>query len=235
MGYLVFDIESAPLPFDEFDSGRQEYLLRGCETPEEIEEQKGRMALNGLTGQVVSIGMVYADSLQAEPKGFVYSNIPGSDSGEEVLADGTLWRWMSEKELLEKWWELLAKRSVDLVSFNGRGFDAPYLMLRSAKLGVRPSVNLMSGTRFRYDRHTDLQDELAFYGFSKGLGALKRFNLDFYCKTFGITSPKEEGITGDQVPRLFNEGEHRTIAEYCVRDVFSTWELFRHWKEYLAF
>src|SRR5690606_6518340 len=150
-------------------------------------------------------------------------SMPGGERGEETLPDGSLWRQMSEEEVLAKWWELLDRRGVELVSFNGRGFDAPFLMLRSAALGIRPSINLMSGTKFRYDRHTDLQDELAFFSYSKGISPLKRFNLDFYCKAFGITSPKEEGVTGDQVPRLFREGEHRIIAEYCVRDVFSTW------------
>ncbi len=235
MGYLVFDIESAPLPFDSFDPGRQEYLLRGCDTDEAKEQQKNNMALNGLTGQVVCIGMVYAETLEAEPKGYVYSSVPDGPPGEEMLPDGSLWRTMSEVEVLARWWELLDRRGVELVSFNGRGFDAPFLMLRSAALGVRPSVNLMAGTRYRYDRHTDLQDELAFYSWSAGISPLKRFNLDFYCKAFGITSPKEEGVTGDQVPRLFSEGEHRIIAEYCVRDVFSTWNLYRHWKRYLAF
>lgn len=236
MAYLTFDIESAPLPFDDFDPARQEYLLRGTESDEEAEVRKGQMALNGLTGQVVSIGMVYAESLESEASGVVYSAVPDpSDHGEERLEDGSLWIRTSETGLLEKWWEILAKRPAELVSFNGRGFDAPFLMLRSAALGIRPSVNLMAGTKFRYDRHTDLADELAFYGFSRGIGALKRFNLDFYCKAFGIVSPKEEGVSGDMVGKLFEQGDHRTIAAYCVRDVFSTWELFRFWRRTLAF
>lgn len=237
MGYLVFDIESAPLPFDSFDEGRQEYLLRGCESEEEREERKGQMALNGLTGQVVCIGLVYAETLESEPKGFVYSNVPGASAAEQTLPDGSLWRQMSEPELFAKWWEVIDRRDIELISFNGRGFDGPFLMHRSAALGVRPSINLMSGTRFRYDRHTDLADELAFYAtsYGRGISPLKRFNLDFYCKAFGITSPKEEGVTGDQVPRLFAAAEHRTIAEYCVRDVFSTWELYRYWRRYLSF
>ena len=140
MSYLVFDIESAPLPFSSFDEARQEYLLRGTESDEEVAQRKGEMALNGLTGRVVSIGMVYVESLEAEPKGFVYSGLPDGEEGrEEVLPDGSSWRAMSERAMLEKWWEILARRKVELVSFNGRGFDAPYLMLRSAALGIRPS------------------------------------------------------------------------------------------------
>ena len=234
MSFLVFDIETAALPLESFDEARQEYLMRGTETEEDREKQRRNMSLNGLTAQVVSIGMVYVESLQAEPKGFVYSNVPGEESGgEEVLPDGSIWRYMSEHELFERWWEVLEKKPAHLISFNGRGFDCPFLMLRSAALGIKPSRNLMRGTRYRYDLHTDLQDELAFFGFSPGISPLKRFNLDFYCKAFGVTSPKEGGVTGDMVPEMFYRGEHRTIAEYCVRDVFSTWKLFLHWKKYL--
>lgn len=232
MSFLVFDIETAALPLENFDEARQEYLMRGAETEEDRRRQAANMSLNGLTARVVCIGMVYAESYDAEPKGFVLSNVP-EGPGEDILPDGSVWRYMSETEMLEQWWEVLERRPSHLVSFNGRGFDCPFLMLRSAALKVKPSRNLMGGTRYRYDLHTDLQDELAFFGFSAGISPLKRFNLDFYCKAFGITSPKEEGVTGDMVPEMFNNGEHRKIAEYCVRDVFSTWKLFRHWKEYL--
>ena len=226
MSYLVFDIESAALPFDAFDQAQQEYLMRGFETDEERERQLSNMSLNGLTAQVVCIGMLYAESLDAEPKGIVYSNVP-SDHGESTLPDGSLWRRMSEVQVLERWWELFRRKQIHLVSFNGRGFDCPFLMLRSAVLGVQPSRNLMAGTKFNYHSHTDLIDELSYFGPpSKHISPMKRFNLDFYCKAFGVTSPKEEGITGDMVPRMFREGEHATIAEYCMRDIYSTWNLF---------
>lgn len=234
MSYLVFDIESAALPIESYDKAQQEYLLRGCEEQEERERQLANMSLNGLTAQVVCIGMLYAETLDSEPKGVVYSNV-GSDEEEETeLPDGSLWRRMDERGVMERWWELLGRRQMHLVSFNGRGFDCPFLMLRSARLGVRPSRNLMAGTKFNYGAHTDLIDELSYFGFpSRNIAPLKRFNLDFYCKAFGIESPKEEGITGDMVPELFGRGEHAIIAEYCMRDIYSTWNLFRHWKRYL--
>jgi hypothetical protein len=63
---------------------------------------------------------------------------------------------------------------------------------------------------------------------------MRRFSFDFYCRTFGIESPKANGVSGMDVPRLFDEGKHREIAEYCMGDVRATWELFKFWKEYLA-
>jgi hypothetical protein len=236
MAFLVFDIETSALPFDDFDPVRQEYLLRGCKDDAEREDRIRMMSLNPLTAQVVAIGMLYVAAHDAEPKGYIYSNC-GAAEPDDTLSDGTFWRKMSERDMLAKWWDALsgnrAHDRLHLISFNGRSFDCPFLMLRSAALKVRPTRNLMDGTRWRWDAHTDLQEELAFRS-SDRTGAMRRFNFDFYCKSFGITSPKSEQIAGDKVPEFFRAGDHRTIAEYCMRDVRATWELFKVWKDYLA-
>ncbi len=65
-------------------------------------------------------------------------------------------------------------------------------------------------------------------------GAARRFNLDFYCKAFGIESPKSLGVTGRDINSLLAEGRHRDIAEYCLRDVKATLLLYQVWKERLA-
>lgn len=240
MSYLVFDIETAALQFEDLDESQQEYLMRGAKSDDEREERKRQMSLNPLTARVVALGMVSASSIDAEPKGCVYSNtgaVEGSEEEDGVLADGSIWRSLPERELLRKWWDVLAKGRTkggfQLISFNGRGFDCPFLMLRSAALRVKPSRNLMDGTRWKYDRHIDLQEELCFRNFGSN-GAVRRFNFDFYCKAFGIPSPKGEGITGYDVPDFWVQGRHREIAEYCLRDVWATWELFKFWREYLG-
>jgi len=75
---------------------------------------------------------------------------------------------------------------------------------------------------------------LTFYGVSGRDGAARRFNLDFYCKAFGIESPKAQGVTGRDIQSLIAEGHFREIAEYCLRDVRATVLLFQIWKERLA-
>ncbi len=239
MIYLVFDIETAALPFESFAESQQEYLLRGAQSDDDREERKRMMSLNPLTARIASIGMVCAPTLGAEAKGCIYSSYGEESQGErrtELLPDGSTWHLMPEREMLSTWWSTLAKGKSQggyhLISFNGRGFDCPFLMLRSAALRVRPTRNLMNGTRWSYDRHTDLQEELAFKQNDRN-GAMRRFNFDFYCKSFGIKSPKSEGVSGYDVPELYRRGEHRTIAEYCMRDVWATWELYRFWREYL--
>jgi hypothetical protein len=41
-------------------------------------------------------------------------------------------------------------------------------------------------------------------------------------------------VTGLDVNRLLQEGRQREIAEYCLRDVRATVELYRIWTERLA-
>jgi DNA polymerase elongation subunit (family B) len=240
MQTLVFDIETIPLDFDNtFDDVQKEYLLRGTTTEEEEEQRKGLGGLNPLLGQVVCIGTYILESkkgaalyLDKEP---LEEMIEHEDMSIKYRA------FTDEAALLTHFWNGAASNYQAIVSFNGRGFDCPFLMLRSAALGIRPSVNLMAGTRWDFkvspntnDRyagteHVDLLDKLTFgSGFDKA-GATRKFNLDFYTKAFGIPSPKSGGIAGDKVPQFYAEGKSREIAEYCMRDVRATGELYEKW------
>ena len=130
-----------------------------------------------------------------------------------------------ERQLLERFWDNVQHYD-QFITFNGRSFDCPFVMLRSAILGVEATRNLMT---YRYDSkiHCDLLEQLTFYS------ATRKFNLDFYCKAFGIKSPKAEGITGLDLAPLFHEGKFKEIAQYCLGDVQATAELFRRWDKYL--
>jgi 3'-5' exonuclease len=75
---------------------------------------------------------------------------------------------------------------------------------------------------------------LTFYNVSGREGAARRFNLDFYCKAFGIESPKAQGVTGSDMNTMVAEKRFREIAEYCLRDVKATVLLYHIWKERLA-
>ena len=93
----------------------------------------------------------------------------------------------------------------------------------------------MAGTDFNFkDYHVDLMKEFTFFKHSP-TGARRKFSLDFYCKMFGIKSPKEEGVAGDKVGELYGNKEYKTIADYCMRDVFATAKLFKIWSERMNF
>ncbi len=227
MAQLVFDIETVGMPLESFDEAQQQYLLKWAareETPERQERKReeliAQLNLYPFTAQVVAIGMLNVES----HKGRVYYQAPAKESWRSE--DGRVeYESGSETEILKKFWEDVRSYK-QFISFNGRGFDCPFLLLRSTLLGVKPSRNLMP-SRFGSE-HIDLLDQLTFYGVTR------RFNLDFYCKAFGIPSPKGR-FSGPQMNALFNEGKYREIAQYCFDDVRATAELYQRWREFLSF
>ena len=236
MATLVFDLESSGVPIETFDEAQQEYLLRESEkisdpTARDIKRAEiiQQFSLWPFTARVVCVGMLNAETSRGQAL-FLAEDFEDSsvDAGPvEYVA------CMDEVELLTAFWDV-ARHYDRVVTFNGRGFDVPFLYLRSALLNVPISRKDWLGYRYATEPHCDLAEQLTFYGVSGRDGAARRFNLDFYCKAFGIESPKSHGVTGMDVGRLLAEGRTREIAEYCVRDVVATVSLHRIWRERLA-
>lgn len=236
MATLVFDIETSALPIDQFDEAQQEYLFREANKIEdplakharkcELEQQ---MSLYPLTSRVVCIAMLNVDS----QRGKVLYLADDFEEGpaEEGPVDFT--PCPDETELIAGFWEA-ASRFNSVVTFNGRGFDVPFLYLRSALLNVPITRKDWLGYRYQTEPHCDLAEQLTFYCVSGRDGAARKFNLDFYCKAFGIESPKAQGVTGMDVGRMLAAGQSRAVAEYCLRDVRATVELYQIWKERLS-
>lgn len=222
MAKIIIDIETIGFDFDSFDARAQEYLLKYGETEEEKEEIKKKLALYPLTGEIVTIGMLNPET----DKGYALfqNNNAASEKFEE---NGIIFESGSEKEILEKFWNFVGNYQQS-ITFNGRGFDLPYLMLRSAIHKIQPSRNFM-GYRFEHKIHCDLLEQLTFYG------AVRKFNLDFYAKSFGIKSSKDEGVDGSMVGEMYKAGKFKEIARYCVRDLFTTKGLYEYWDKYLRF
>lgn len=220
MTRVVFDIETLAFPLDSFDAVQQEYLLKFAKTDEEREAEILKLALHAPTSRVLAIGMENPET--GAGKVFFQSNVK-----EQFFSEDNKVEYCSgdEKEILEGFWDTIAHYD-QFITFNGRSFDCPFVMLRSAIAGVRPTRNLVP---YRYDSkiHCDLLEQLTFYN------TVRKFNLDFYCKVFGIKSPKSEGITGLDMGKLFTEGRYRDIATYCYGDVQATTELFLRWNEFL--
>ena len=236
MATLVFDIETSALPPETFDEVQQEYLFRDAtklEDPAEREKKRGEltqmMSLWPFTSRVVCVAMLNADTARGKV-------LFTADDFEEDAAEAGPVEFVpccDETELLTAFWDL-AKHYDSIVTFNGRGFDVPFLYLRSAQLNVPISRKNWLGYRFATEPHCDLAEQLTFYSVSGRDGAARKFNLDFYCKAFGIESPKSHGVTGNDVTSMVAEGRHKEIADYCLRDVRATVLLHKLWKERLA-
>ena len=237
MARLVFDIETSALPPENFDDTQREYLFREAEKiPDEAARATRRAELQQqfnlwpFTAQVVCIAMLNVDTQRGKVL------FTAEDHAEEAGQPAELVEFVpcvDEAELLTTFWDV-AKHFDSVVTFNGRGFDVPFMYLRSALLNVPISRKDWLGYRYQTDPHCDLAEQFTFYGVSGREGAARRFNLDFYCKAFGIESPKSHGVTGLDVNTLLAAGKFREIAEYCLRDVKATVLLYHIWKERLA-
>ncbi len=220
MSRVVFDIETAGKDFDSLDPAVREYLLRWAGSDDEKTEVKESLSFYPLTAEVITIGMLNPDT----GKGVVYFQ----NNGDPVLPfedEGLTYESGTEKEIISKFWEKV--RAYDqFVTFNGRGFDCPFILVRSAVHRLKPSRELMPN---RYgDAHIDLFDQLTFFGASR-----RKFSLDMWCRTFGIKSPKAEGITGHEVKDLYRAGRHLDIARYCAGDLRATAELLSVWEKHM--
>jgi hypothetical protein len=218
---ITFDIEVAGFPWDEVDEITRGYLMERARDEREREALPERMALFPGLGKVIAIGMwnVEADRglmlLESDQ-----AAAPGAKPQEwERVQNSDVYRG-SERDLLRMFWEIVGRKRPRLISYNGRGYDGPQLMIRSAQLGVVPSVNLLP---YRYDMssHCDLMEVFNFQGASRS-----NYSLDYWCRRFDIESPKGS-IDGSQVGRYYREGRIEEIGEYCLRDVRATADLYK--------
>ena len=118
-----------------------------------------------------------------------------------------------------------------LVSFNGRGFDLPMIMVRAMRYNLNAAAyyesenkelnkNKWENYRARYSPkfHLDLLDFISDFGSVRGL------KLDTLCASLNL--PGKYDVHGDQVLELYYAGELDKINEYCESDVLNTYWLF---------
>jgi DNA polymerase elongation subunit (family B) len=217
MKKLVIDIETVGIPWEEHDPYVREYLIKG-QTEDGAEETKRAGGLSPFRGKIVAIGVIRID----DGRSCALYEMPGQTdvrverSGSRTFVSGT------EKQILEKFWDWFDNDS-RFITFNGRQFDGPFLMIRSAVNGVIPKRDLV-GYRYQMHPNCDLREALNFYGTTNSRQF--KFNLDLACKVFGVTTSKREGVDGRSVESWYRAGLHREIADYCLEDVRATLELY---------
>lgn len=235
MSKLVFDIETIGKNWDDLDELTQKDLTRWVKRELETDESfsfktdsiKDEMGLSPLTGEIVSIAIYDVD----RKAGAVYFQAPENKDAIFFEEDGIKYQSMSEREILKTFWDI-AQKYHEFITFNGRGFDAPFMMIRSAINDIVPSVDLMEG-RYLYQqrgvKHIDIYDQMTFYG-----STTKKGSLHLFCRAFDIPSPKTGGA-GNEVGHMFKEREYEKIARYNIGDVIATKELYLKWEKYLKF
>lgn len=140
----------------------------------------------------------------------------------------------SEAELVQRFFDGIAKFTPDLVSWNGSGFDLPVLSYRALLWGVQAPRFWETGegeTEFRYNnylqryhwRHTDLMDVLS------GFSSRNRVSLaNMACL---LKLPGKLGFAGDQVWDAYQRGDIVGIRRYCETDVLNTYLIYLRFEQ----
>jgi predicted PolB exonuclease-like 3'-5' exonuclease len=123
-----------------------------------------------------------------------------------------------EADLLRAFWALAGNASC-VVSYNGRGFDVPFLVGRSLIHEVPVRVDLQ-GSPYAMRPHCDL-----FYALG-GRGGRGPSSLDVVCWALGLSSPKED-MDGSMVATFYAKGEVARIAQYNAGDVRATTAVYQ--------
>lgn len=210
----IFDCETIPdvvlarskfgIDGDDFEVSKKAFEIQ--------EEKSGYSFLPLPFHQVVAISAVIADDFGKFDK---VSSIHGEN----------------EKEMIENFLNFINKKEPKLVSFNGRSFDIPMLMVRAMKYNLscpayfekenrELNKSKWDNYRSRYsDRfHVDLMDHIGEFGAVRGL------KLDTLCKMAGL--PGKYDVHGDEVTELYYNQEIKKIKEYCESDVLNTYWLY---------
>src|SRR5258706_13640389 len=217
MKKLVIDIETVGIPWEEHDPYVREYLIKGL-SDGDAEETRRAGGLSPYRGRIVTIGVININ----DGRSCALYTVP--DQKELRLEKAGMRTYISgsERQILEKFWTFFDS-DARFISFNGRQFDGPFLLIRSAINGVVPKRDLV-GYRYGFHPNCDLREALNFFGTTNSKQF--KFNLDLACKAFGVATSKSEGIDGRSVETWYRAGRHREIADYCLEDVRATAELY---------
>ena len=180
------------------------------------------MGLSPWFGQVISLALGDGEV----PDGDMQTHalvVPPPDA--DVDAIPAWMRPMSERELLESFW-YLASQATRVVTYNGRGFDVPFLVARSLVHGIPVRVDLLGR---KAQRHLDLLPVVGRAGAFRASGPA---SLDVVCWALGIESPKGD-MDGSMVAPTYARGDIERIADYNVGDVEATARIYRRAQELL--
>ena len=135
----------------------------------------------------------------------------------------------SEADLIQRFYDGVAKYTPQLVSWNGNGFDLPVLHYRGLIHGVQAPRYWEMGEddkEFKWNnyisryhtRHIDLMDLLGLYQPRSGVP------LDDIAQLIGF--PGKIGMSGSKVWDAYQNGKLADIRNYCEADTVNTYLVF---------
>ena len=157
----------------------------------------------------------------------VISCVARDDEGIKIFTIGEPER--DEKASILRFFDAIERKTPQLVSWNGKGFDIPVLNHRALLHGVCCARFWETGDEdqsFRFNnyvnryqtRHLDLMDQLAMFN-SRNFAP-----IDDVARLAGL--PGKLGVGGAEVWPAYCRGEIQAIRDYCEADVVNTFVLF---------
>lgn len=178
------------------------------------------------------VAIAYIDIAMDFDKSPRYRGVGGSSDCQWAADDNLATADSIERKLLEAFSTSMvdAGEQVDLVTWNGRGFDLPVMSMRSLKLGVPFGWyygNRDMRYRFSESGHLDLMDFLADYG------AARSMKLDDAAHLIGL--PGKAEMTGASVLSVYEASlkdpasapeKMTSVGRYCLQDAIQTSLIF---------
>ena len=201
---LYFDIETSPESDEILDAMQPEFSApSNYKDPEKIAaaiaekaaEWKSKAALSPLIGKVVAVGILqeYGDTLM----------LHGTDDGDE-------------KGILEETWAALSEHGAftkPIIGWNIDGFDLPFILKRSWKLGVKVPQTAIAYSYGRAKFNSRFIDMMQFWT----CGSQERFTkLDAALKFFGFDGKVD---LGDELFYQTYARDKDLALSYLDRDV----------------
>lgn len=233
----VFDIETVP----DIELVRQYYELDSSLSEIEVcqhafsaqKEKSGSEFLPIYWHRVVSIASVICDEYGKFIKVGNFGKKSAESTETKSNADSSAFAHLAdERAILSDFLRFINSKEPRLVSFNGRGFDLPTIMLRAMKYNLSAfgyfesenaskTKNKWENYRARYSEkwHTDLLECLGNFG------SVRNLNLDNVCKMLGIVG-KYEVSGGDVYSLYYDKKDIEKIDFYCQSDVLNTYWLY---------
>ncbi|MGI8545700.1 MAG: ribonuclease H-like domain-containing protein [Aridibacter sp.] len=176
------------------------------------EELFRKLSLHAELGRILCIGVLLEKNGKEWRKG-----VFGYDTDSQTFH-------LNEEKTLRGFWRLMEEEFNPyrdlIVGHNVMDFDLPFIYKRSRILKLKPTVQL-SFIRYRSRPIYDTMREWALWNMRE-----RFISLSVLAELLGIELEKLDGIDGSRVYDEFMKGNHALIADYCLRDVELSREIY---------
>lgn len=127
-----------------------------------------------------------------------------------------------EKQILADFWKFISEEKIDkIVTWNGYGFDIPFINIRSVINGIKKtkSINL-NKWKMLESNHIDCMQ------FFSSIGEFQFVALEIACRLMDIPISQDR-IRGEDIERLLKKSDWETIIKKNKEDLVMLEELYK--------